>query len=301
MHSARLFFILLFVSGSVSVLNAASKKFEQRFTAGPDGALMVKTDVGAVFISGTASNEVSILAEWRGSAKDVEDFEVLANQTGNVVEVKGRGVSRSWWSWGFDDPEVRITVQVPQNHSLDINTSGGDISVQNVAGRMTAETSGGDVILKKLSGKMLISTSGGDIKVEDIEGDFKGETSGGDVVIVGSKGNTDAGTSGGDVRITGGEGKLRAETSGGDIIIVLTGQNKGIVAETSGGDIEIVVDKDVRANIDASTSGGSVSCLLPITLSGAIDESEVRGTVNGGGETIWAHTSGGDVRIKAGP
>ena len=60
----------------------------------------------------------------------------------------------------------------------------------------------------------------------------------------------------------------------------------------------IAIAKSVAAMIDASTSGGDVICDLPVTVSGKISESRIKGTLNGGGELIYAHTSGGNVRIK---
>jgi len=66
----------------------------------------------------------------------------------------------------------------------------------------------------------------------------------------------------------------------------------------SGGDIDITVAKDIAASIDASTSGGSVICDLPVTVSGRIEGDRIKGTINGGGNVIYAHTSGGDVRIR---
>jgi len=81
-------------------------------------------------------------------------------------------------------------------------------------------------------------------------------------------------------------------------MVVVRGGNKGVHAETSGGNVEIAVASNVSANIDAATSGGSVECDLPVTVQGKIHESSIKGTVNGGGPLIYAHTSGGDVRIK---
>ena len=101
------------------------------------------------------------------------------------------------------------------------------------------------------------------------------------------------------MKISDVEGKVRAETSGGNMYVKVKGANKGVFAETSGGDIEIVVSKSVTADIDAATSGGSVHFDFPVTISGQIDESRVRGTLNGGGNTIHAHTSGGDVRFRS--
>jgi hypothetical protein len=72
-----------------------------------------------------------------------------------------------------------------------------------------------------------------------------------------------------------------------------------VYVETSGGDIDIRVPAGTGALIDASTSGGEVICDLPITMNGKLDESRIRGTINGGGEMIRARTSGGDIRVSA--
>ena len=94
-------------------------------------------------------------------------------------------------------------------------------------------------------------------------------------------------------------GKVRAETSGGNISVNVTEANKGVYAETSGGNIDIVMPKNISANIDAETSGGEVTCDFPVTMQGKLDESRVRGTINGGGNQIHAHTSGGNVRLRS--
>jgi lia operon protein LiaG len=94
------------------------------------------------------------------------------------------------------------------------------------------------------------------------------------------------------------EGRVRAETSGGNVAVKVRGGNKGVHAETSGGNVEVFVAKDCAANLDASTSGGNVECDLPVTVVGKIKESSIKGTINGGGPLIYAHTSGGNVRIR---
>ena len=94
------------------------------------------------------------------------------------------------------------------------------------------------------------------------------------------------------------EGSVKAETSGGNVSVSVRGSNKGVHAETSGGNVTIAIAKTVGATIDASTSGGEVECDLPVTVTGKIRSTSIRGTVNGGGNTIYAHTSGGNVRIR---
>jgi DUF4097 and DUF4098 domain-containing protein YvlB len=276
------------------------KKFEKSFEVSPDGILLLRADFGDIAIKGGSSSRVNVLVTMRGSLDDLDDFEITATQKGNTIEVRGNSKDESWWRLGFDDVEAMYVIEVPEKFNLDASTSGGDVVVNQVSGKVQAETSGGDITLERLSGEMLVETSGGDIRASDMEGDFKGTTSGGNIVVTRVSGNIGVETSGGDIRISGVGGKVHAETSGGDIHISLSGSNKGIVAETSGGDIDVMTASSIQASLDASTSGGSVVCSLPITLAGEIDESRVIGTLNGGGELIRVRTSGGDIRITPG-
>ncbi|MBI4535128.1 MAG: DUF4097 family beta strand repeat protein [Ignavibacteriae bacterium] len=281
-----------------TTMHAGERKIEKKFSVTPGGTLSLESDLGTVAVSGTPANEVSVVALLRGATRDVEEFELTATQTANGVEVKGRarGGAR-WFFWNWNDLDIQFTVRVPREYNLNVNTAGGDISVVNVKGRVSGETSGGDLRLSDIEGEITLNTSGGDIQTEKTVGNVRMETSGGSIRLAAVTGNVEVSTSGGNIHVNDVDGKVRAETSGGDVIVTLRETNKGVQAETSGGDIEIFVGKNISANIDAATSGGEVTCDLPITMSGKISESRIRGSVNGGGNTIYAHTSGGDVRI----
>ncbi len=277
------------------------KKFEKKFSVSPGGTLRVATDVGSIKITGAGSNEVSVVAELRGRDRDVDGFEITAEQTGNGVDVRGKGKGRRGWFWNSTDLTVEYTIQVPREYNLEVQTSGGDISVSTLKGGIHGGTSGGNITLGSIEGKVTMETSGGDIRVEKVTGDLKMGTSGGNVRIGDVKGVVEVETSGGEIELGAVEGRVHAETSGGNIRVKVTGGNEGIYAETSGGNIEVMIGKNVGAEIDAATSGGDVECDLPVTMKGKISESELRGTINGGGKKIYAHTSGGNVRIKAIP
>ena len=283
---------------SAATLFAADRKFEKKFTVTSGGTFTISTDAGSVSVEGTGGSEVSILAEMQGRERDVNDFEITATQTGSGVEVTGRA-RRGGWFGGSMNLDIRFTVKVPHDYNLHLNTSGGDINAATLKGDVKGETSGGNIDVKDVQGAIGLNTSGGSIHVEKVNGSINMETSGGDITIATVTGNIDVSTSGGNIRINDVDGKVRAETSGGDVQVKVRSSNKGVFAETSGGNIDIVVAKDVAATIDASTSGGAVVCDLPVTVSGRIEESRVHGTINGGGNTIHAHTSGGDVRIRA--
>ena len=287
--------VVLIVGSSIG----ADRRYEKKFSVSPGGTFTLATDVGDVEFSGTSSGEVSIVADIRGKQREVDGFDISAWQNSDGVEVKGKSNRSSWFSWFNDGLEVRYTILLPQEYGIHVNTSGGDISVRDLKGKVQGETSGGDLILRNVEGFIGLETSGGNIRAEKLTGDVHMETSGGDIQLTSVAGGVDVSTSGGNIRLSEIDGKIKGETSGGDVIVGLRGDNKGIAVETSGGDIDILVPGNISANIDASTTGGEVRCDLPVTMSGRFDESRIRGTINGGGNPIHAHTSGGDVRIKS--
>jgi hypothetical protein len=277
---------------------AADKKFEKKYTVGSGGTLTVATDVGSVKIIGSSGNEVAVTATMNGRERDVENFEITTDQSGNNVSVKGRLRKGGGWFWNSTDLDVEFVITVPHEYSLQMNTSGGDISVSDLKGVVKGKTSGGNIGVGGVEGDVDLETSGGEVEAEKCKGKIHMETSGGDIRIMTITGDVDVNTSGGNVRIHEVEGKVHAETSGGNIVLKVLGTNKGVHAETSGGNIDIVMPKSITANIDAATSGGEVMCDMPVTISGRIDESRVKGTINGGGNVIYAHTSGGNVHIR---
>lgn len=300
MHTfARFFPVCILALTVAGTAVCAQKRFEKKFQVSPGGTLTLGTDAGSVKVMGSSSNEVSVVADIRGSEKDVENFEITADQSGKNVEVKGKLRKGSSWFWNSVDVDVEYTVYVPHEYSLKMHTSGGDIAVSDLKGKVDGKTSGGNVSIGETEGEIELETSGGNAEAENCTGSLHLRTSGGEIGVRGVTGDVDLGTSGGDVKISDVEGKVRAETSGGSMYVKVKGSNRGVFAETSGGNIEIVVSKSIAADIDAATSGGSVRFDFPVTISGQIDESRVRGTLNGGGNTIHAHTSGGDVHFRS--
>jgi hypothetical protein len=289
---------LCFILAAVSF--GADRRFEKKFSVAPGGTFRLSTDVGSVKVTGGSSNEVSILAELRGSERDINDFEITADQNGSGVDVKGRNKhGHGWFNFGNSNMDIQYTITVPREYNLEMNTSGGNISVSTLKGSVKGGTSGGNIEIVTVEGPANLHTSGGNLRAEGINGKLDMETSGGEVEVATVTGDVDVSTSGGNIRLREVDGKVRAETSGGDINVKLKNANKGIYVETSGGNIELAMAKNSNANIDASTSGGDVTCDLPITVSGKISESHIKGVINGGGQTVHARTSGGDIRIVA--
>ncbi len=282
----------------LSCSKAAEKTFDKKFTVSPGGTLVIDTDAGSVDIAGTAGNEVSISAIVKGRERDVQDFTITADQTSGGVEVSGKVGGHRLFHFGTS-LDVKFTIHVPQQYNLQLKTSGGDLTIADVQGTAHGNTSGGDIVIKNLQGPVDMKTSGGTVRAQNLIGTVVLGTSGGDVDIQTVTGEVTTHTSGGNVTVKDVDGKVDASTSGGNMVVEVRSTNKGVRAETSGGNVTVLLAKNAAANIDASTSGGNVVCDLPVTTTGKMDEDELRGTINGGGELVRVRTSGGTIRIKA--
>ncbi|TJZ55666.1 DUF4097 domain-containing protein [Streptomyces piniterrae] len=125
---------------------------------------------------------------------------------------------------------VAYKVLLPRDASVDLHTSGGDITVRGTSGTIAAETSGGDITVKDSAArKAEVETSGGnvDVALSRVPDEVSGNTSGGDVTIRLPKGTyaVDASTSGGDRTVSvktdkSSSHKVTAETSGGDVSVL---------------------------------------------------------------------------------
>ena len=281
---------------------AADKVFDKKFAVSPGGTLNVDTANGSLTVSGADVREVTIYATLSGSENMLRDFEITAEQDRHGVSVHGTRAG-GWWldmSWLFGSNfRVKYDIQVPREYALELHTSGGNIDARNLQGNVNAHTSGGDIKLASVVGAVDLHTSGGDIQASQVTGNALLRTSGGGITATDTSGELDLRTSGGTIHLQNVEGKVSARTSGGNIDASMRGANLGSTLRTSGGNIVIAVPSDFKATIDAHTSGGRVSCDLPLSSSDRdSDRNDLRGNINGGGPTMIASSSGGNIRIR---
>ena len=274
------------------------RHIEKIFSVQPGGELMVDTDFGDVEVEGWEHAEVEISVDLEGDPDELKKFDLQFRQSDNRVEVLGILKKRGWRFRDWIEMHAKYSIRVPLQFMVHVSTAGGDIRLRAVNGVVKLGTSGGDVRVGEVQGKTKVETSGGDVIVKEVIGNVSVETSGGDIEVSSVQGDTQAETSGGDVRIVSFDGKIEAQTSGGDIEVRAGGENRGMSLETSGGDIVIYLPLAIAATLDASTTGGEVESELEIATSGKIQDDELRGNINGGGELIKARTSGGDISIR---
>lgn len=313
---------------------AAEKRLDRTFTVAPGGRLTIESDGSDLRVEGTSGNQVEVHILLKGSEKTLERMTLTAEQSGDDVAVSAKHSSGKWTDffggWNLDG---KIEVKVPHKYNIDILTAGGDIIVGQLQGDARGKTSGGDIKVTEMHGPVEMKTSGGDVRAEQIDGNTRLYTSGGDidvtrvtgeleaktsggyihltdvsgrvvartssgnVIASGIRGDSDLKTSGGDIRATI-DGKIAAHTSGGNVTAELVGANRGISVSSSGGDLTVRVPKNTTGELNAATSGGRVRTELPVTTT-EMGEHKLTGTLNGGGNEIYARTSGGSIKVVA--
>jgi hypothetical protein len=268
---------------------------EKSISVKPNETLVI--DASGADIKIDSWNKDEVYVKIFGNRKAEQKMEFTIERTGDGVEVIAKREGSWFFNWG-GGYSVRIEAMIPASFNNNVETSGGDILIQNVNGQFKLDTSGGDVDLKNTGGELKVRTSGGDIILLKHTGNSDVSTSGGDIHTKELTGDLIASTSGGDIRIEVNNGKISTKTSGGDIEIKYTGNNKGLYASTSGGDIKLFVPSTFQATVDFETSGGDIDCNFSNYKATKVTRSRLKGEFNGGGESVICKTTGGDIDIN---
>ncbi len=288
-------------------------------------------NVGSIEVATTSRDEIKMevfrkaLVRDRSGKRDdakerdlLDQNEVSFSYEGQTVTVRSRNREGANFSHrGSVSFQVRYVVTVPEKFNADLKTSGGGITVVDLAGDLKARTSGGGLKFTNIQGPIDGQTSGGGIKLTKCNGTVQVETSGGGIEMSGGTGSASIKTSGGSIQIgahggdvvahtSGGgiviqavEGRLDASTSGGSVTATLPGQLPADWRlETSGGGITVRVPEDATLDLDASTSGGRVNTDLPVSSDGEQKRGRLKGKINGGGKSLVLRTSAGSIHVK---
>ncbi len=251
-------------------------RFEQTVPLKPGAEVRLGTDNGGVTFEAWDRNEVHIVAEKQVRAGSDDQARKLMSQikidvvpgpSGLRVDTrmpKHEGGILSGLFGNGVSMSVSYKVQVPRQVALDVMSSNGALAVTGTQGNAKLETSNGALTVHGVAGEMTLKTSNGHISV------------------------------------AGSQGTVKAETSNGGIDAELTRYSGHELSfETSNGAISIRLPRDARFTVDAETSNGGVKSDFPVAgAEGKPARHSLKGTVNGGGPTLYIRTSNGGVHIQ---
>ncbi|RPF24845.1 DUF4097 family beta strand repeat-containing protein [Streptomyces sp. TLI_185] len=161
-------------------------------------------------------------------------------------------------------------LQLEKAGPVRLRTSGGNITVDHVAGRADITTSTGIVRVREIDGSAAIKNSNGDSVVREVVGDIQVKAANGNITVERSRGSVTAKTANGNVRV--------GDASNGDLRL-----------ETSNGELEVGIHPGNSAWLDVNAKSGTVQNLMEITDRPADGEEVVQ---------VYARNSFGNIIIR---
>jgi DUF4097 and DUF4098 domain-containing protein YvlB len=276
-------------SGDVSLTGTSGKAnlesdYGDIYAKQVSGELMARTSSGKVEASDIQAKELDLdlkseygnITLENATADGIE----LNSSSGNLnitnVDASGKvTLNSNYGTIGFEDGSAK---------NLTITASSGKISLANL----------------KISGDLKVKDDYGDIDLERVAADsYDLDTSSGAVSIDGASGTIKAHSGYGNVSVTGGEeATIDLSTSSGTVEYSGTLGKGPHTLKSDYGSITLTLPAEIALDIDLKTDYGSVKSALPVTLSGDLKEDHWVGSINGGGESLTASTSSGNIRIE---
>ena len=259
---------------------APSRTISQNIT-GSRLTITTQSDDVALVPSGDGQFHIRVDAHgfgWNGSNED------LLRRAGVQIRAQGDEVQVTSGGRGFQlgSLGVALHIEVPKGAPATINTSSGDISVENMEGAIAISTSSGDVQLNDLQGELTVATSSGDVRLRD--GRVSGatiKTGSGDVDLSGVSNATKIATDSGDITLRdASDATLDLQSSSGSIDFtgVLASEGTNLIKTTSG-DLNLRVGNS-PLDISHTTNSGDVNIQVE-TKPGATPQLQL--TTNSGG------------------
>lgn len=148
--------------------------------------LKVDNSVGDIVIRRSNQNRVSVIAKIQGYAsstgearKIVDKTQINRSWSGNQLVIEANR-QRNSMNYGRS---ITYAISIPAGFNVDINTSTGDIKIDEIEGDLNLTTSTGDILLESVFGNIRAKTSTGDIRVSNLEGEVDLTTSTGEIKL----------------------------------------------------------------------------------------------------------------------
>ncbi len=286
MKRTILILTVLFIANINYAFNNQVKDLVKTFDVDKGTELNADINPGDILIKTWENNQVKITVKGLRE-DDYDDLEMELRNNRLLVEYDDR--------YGNNDVEFIFTV--PVNFHMNLNTTGGDIRINDkIIGNVSITTSGGDITTNDMQGKFSCKTMGGDIELGNMNGELNVATQGGDIVVGSVSGKSATlNTMGGDITVKNTEGSFLAKTYGGDIKIGDVGDNAKAV--TYGGEIEF---GNVSGSVTMETYGGN----LKLESARGDVKAETKGgdiTLNNIVGSVETSTAGGDIFVSLTP
>jgi DUF4097 and DUF4098 domain-containing protein YvlB len=237
-----------------------TESFERSYDA-TDGTVLSATNRnGDVTVRETGGEQLSVSGQKRASTQSGLEEITVDVAAGERLTVEGRFGPGS----AFTSRSVDLVVEVPAG-----------VTVDGVA------------------------TANGDVTVEDVAGDVSAVTENGDVTVSGVDGYVQCNTTNGDVRARGTRGLTWAQTSNGAVDVEVLRMREDVTCRSTNGSVTVRVGSDVTAAIRLTTSRGDADVRDLEYTTSTSRGNHIEGQLRGATEPLLrAESSNGDVTLR---
>jgi len=265
--------------------------FEKTLQTESGKELLVTLFTGNITINTWSNNEVNVKFYGNDEAQDKLVFQAESTESGIKVDALKKGTKN------IRNLNLKAEITVPVNYNAHLFTSGGNLTINALYGKVEANTSGGNITANNTTGNIEAYTSGGNVVIDNNKGNIDASTSGGNITISSFNGKVDVSTMGGHITLNGANGKIEASTAGGNINIDYSGKNSGMDLSTMGGNITANLPSDFDADADIGTLAGKITCEFADIENKNKIINHIKTKFNSGGESFKCTTSAGNIII----
>ncbi|MGA8037819.1 MAG: DUF4097 family beta strand repeat-containing protein [Candidatus Acidiferrales bacterium] len=243
--------------------------------------LTVSTGDGDVIVTGADKSTIDAHISTVGYKLGPNDVQIVESQNGNQVTIEVKFPHMNW-NWG-GHRSLKVDLKVPRDLDMNISTSDGNVTAQNVYGNLQFQSGDGNVEATAVRGTVRMHTGDGNMTGTGFDGSLEASTGDGNVKIEGRFDTLD---------LKSGDGNIDAQANPGSKVASNWNLHSG------DGHITLRLPGDLNANLDAHTGDGSISLDVPISVSGNLSHSSVKGKMNAGGGTLALSTGDGSIHVE---
>lgn len=236
-------------------------EWKKSFPVSGKADLRVNVSDGGITVHSWERNEINARVVTEGWQIRPSEVRVTDHQGGDRVEIEVRTPHEFV---GFGRRSVHVELMVPHELRAELHTGDGRISAQD------------------LKGEIYLTTGDGGIEADAIDGTLDAKTGDGAVRATGRWDQLDLRTDDGSVEATARAGSKMAA---------------GWHVNTGDGHITLHLPDSFATDLDAHTGDGKVTVDFPVTVMGSVSGSEIRGKMNGGGQTLQVRTGDGSIHL----
>lgn len=270
------------LASSALSLSAHADDWNKTYKLTGRPTLRVITNDGHVDLYNSAGNEIDAHVTTNGWPIGDRGVRITESQNGNEVDLEVR-IPSFHFSFGWNNRSVRIELHIPHDADLDVSTDDGSVTSQPFHGQIRISTGDGNIEANGLSGQVRLHSGDGHIHGTDFDGALRADSGDGRINVAGRFDT---------LSLESGDGSVTAEVASGSKIASDWSVRSG------DGSVTLLLPDGLNADLDAHTGDGHITLDFPVTTSGVISGSTIRGKIGAGGPPLLVHTGDGSIHIS---